>query len=164
MNLIHLALLVLLSIRIFVPMVFTPPPPGYMAAAIVNHEAQQRDELLPDYRLTFAAQRKAELLSEAGACAHEFPPGDMPNAQARRAGFPLPRNLASDGNQIESLVCGEARPGTAFALLYGSPSHRSHLLGEGDFYRAQDRIGVGFAESEMWSVYVILIAKEDTGE
>ena len=119
---------------------------------------QQRPALRCDRRLVIAAQARAAALIRDGNWAHVDAQGVWANDYARAAGCVLPATYGH-GNNIESLVAGSPDTQISFAVLGASPGHAPHLFGQNDFFRAQDRIGIGYAEGGRFGFYwVILIA------
>ena len=64
------------------------------------------------------------------------------------------------GNQVEAVAGGYPTPSSVWKAFKQSTAHRQHLLGELDFYREQQYIGVGFFKDnstphvEYWTVYL----------
>jgi uncharacterized protein YkwD len=67
----------------------------------------------------------------------------------KQHGIKLPNGdgYSSDraANQIESLAHhGDGTPDGVLQAWLNSPGHRAHILGEGDFYSKQVRVGIGY--------------------
>lgn len=135
-----------------------------LAEMILEATWQARKALVCDYRLSFAAQSKAESMAKGDWVAHTSPSGETPNELIRRFGCKLPERYERKGNQTESLVYGSPDPALSLQWLLQSPAHRRHIAGESTFFGQQDRLGVGFAQtahgaSRYQFYYVILTAE-----
>src|SRR5690606_29961240 len=95
--------------------------------------------------------------------AHDYfaptgPDGKTPNEVVEHSGCDLPWGK---GNQVESIAAGYGTPDAALRGLLNSSSHRQHLTGSGEFFRAHDRFGVGYARqagTEYEFYYVVMTA------
>jgi len=135
-------------------------PATRLALLIASDPGQRRPELRCSPKLSRIASERARELAEEGRISH-FTNGLAPNLRLRQSGYPLPREYPHGGaNQVEAIAGGFAGPEEAWAAFKRSDRHRSHLLGEHEFFQSQDEIGVGFhrlRESphvEYWVVYV----------
>ncbi len=134
-------------------------PEARLADLIARHPWQRRKRLTCDARLCRAARAKAAQIATLVEPAHEIG-GESPNELVERFGFAL--GLGS-GNSVESLAYGAPEAETVLGWLLASPAHRRHVCGEGDYFRSQDRIGVGYCaqpNSPYTHYFCILIAKE----
>lgn len=135
-------------------------PATRLALLIASDPGQRRPELRCSPVLSRIASERARELAEEGRISH-FTNGLAPNLRLRQSGYPLPRQYPHGGaNQVEAIAGGFAGPEEAWAAFKRSDRHRSHLLGEHEFFKSQDEIGVGFhrlRESphvEYWVVFV----------
>ena len=133
---------------------------------LISDERQAHPNLDCDRRLVAAAERRAMAQPLTGL-AHCDQWGVCANVYARAAGCRLPANYGPNSNNIESLLGGTLDPLEAFKGLARSPAHARHLFGDGDFFRAQDRIGIAVVDVPghryRW-VWVILIGQCEGGE
>ena len=85
--------------------------------------------------------------------AHQSPvTGDWPNAVARDHGYSLPAWWPDASNNIESIHRGNPSVIGVLQSFVSSPSHRSHLMGQG-FFATHREIGVGARLDERtWTV------------
>lgn len=130
-----------------------------LAALIIQDEAQQRAEIVCHPLLAQAAEDKARTMADFGMVRHNL--GGSPNGRLREIGFPLPHYYSGlMGNQVEAIAGGYSTPNSVWKAFKHSTTHRQHLLGELDFYREQQYIGVGFYKDystphvEYWAVYL----------
>lgn len=152
-----LLLTVALPVIIYLPLILVSDcgqsePAYYLQRAIASHVEQQRPLLVCDDRLVAAAQKRASTVAHAGALAHCDQAGICANVYARVEGCMLPSTYG-DGNEVESLGSGTKDWRVMLKALLGSPSHRDHLLGVGDFFRAQTRIGVALVD-DTWAILI----------
>lgn len=130
-----------------------------LAALIVTDPMQRRKHIACDPLLARIADAKAREMAELGSVDHIG--RSAANRRLVEAGYPLsriyPRLLE---NNVEAIAGGISGPGEAWKAFKQSATHRSHLLGEHEFYLLQDEIGVGFIEDastphvEYWVVYI----------
>ena len=130
-----------------------------LAALIIEDEAQQRPQIQCHPLLAQAAEDKARTMADFGMVRHNL--GGSPNGRLREIGFPLPHYYSGlMGNQVEAIAGGYSTPSSVWKAFKHSTAHRHHLLGELDFYREQQYIGVGFFKDnsaphvEYWAVYL----------
>ena len=92
-------------------------------------------------------------MAENDYFAHQSPvTGDWPNAVARSHGYPLPAWWPDAANNIESIHRGNPSLLGVLQSFVNSPSHRSHLMGQGWFANHRE-IGVGARLDErVWTV------------
>ncbi len=128
----------------------------------VNDPGQQRarETLQCSDRLVAAAQARVWNMAQNNYLSHTDPKGRSPHFYIRQTDYPLPDAYASGENFVESIAGGFASANSAWKALLGSPSHRVHVLGEKDFFRAQNCFGIGYIEStdHLRHYYVILTA------
>lgn len=121
-----------------------------MARLLSSADWQERDVLVCDYRLVYAAQSKAEAMAGGNWFAHDNPDnGETPNELIQRFGC---KHGYGDGNSVESIVAGSPDPTLSLNWLLASPLHRRHLAGDG-WFGGQDRYGVGFAQTANGASY-----------
>lgn len=133
---------------------------------IRTHPDQQRATLHCDPILSRVAAEKAQDMASRGYFDHVSPNGIGPNYLVRSANFPLSERYSSDmtANNIETISAGTMTPAKTLKMFLKSSGHRVHLLGENDFYRAQEHIGIGTVEdpSSPYRYYwVVLIAEAE---
>lgn len=134
---------------------------------IRSHPDQQRTSLHCDPILSRVAAEKAQDMATQAYFGHISPSGFGPNYLVRSANFPLSESYSSDltANNIEAISAGTMTPAKTLKMFLKSSGHRVHLLGENNFYRAQEHIGIGMVEdpSSPYRYYwVVLIAKAET--
>lgn len=142
------------------PLLIADRPEEEFSVLLRSNPFQHRPLLRESFVLRVGAQRKAQDLADRNYFSHVTPEGVWPNALAIQAGWNLP--YAPDANYIESLAAGYWTAEDAWRALTDSPGHRAHILGENDFYAAQDWFGVGhvFQEGTTYLNYwVIWIAQ-----
>jgi len=130
-----------------------------LAELIIKDKEQQRTVIRCNKLLTDVAQQKAELMVERGLVMHNL--GGSPNERLRDANYKLPDYYGGAlGNQVEAIAGGYSDAEEVWDGFKDSFGHRQHLLGEHDFYREQDEIGVAFVKKwqsphvEYWAVYL----------
>ncbi|MDY6926739.1 MAG: CAP domain-containing protein [Pseudomonadota bacterium] len=136
-------------------------------ATLIQHDpGQQRQRIQCHPLLAQAAEDKARIMADYGMVRHNL--GGSPNTRLRDIGFPLPRYYSGlMGNQVEAVAGGYRTPASVWKAFKSSEDHRLHLLGELDFYREQEYMGVGFFSDpqsphiEYWVVYLTKAADED---
>lgn len=133
-----------------------------MRDLLVQHPDQMRSTLECDPELMEFAEQRANDMAERDYFSHVTPEGHGPHDQLRESGYDLPRYyVGGRANAIESILGGEADPHQAWKLLLDSVSHRRHLLGEDDMFRAQRRFGVAHvrhdksAHRDYWVIVII---------
>lgn len=133
------------------------------ARLLVTDGAQQRPVLNCSPSLAIAAQRRAEDMARRNYFNHTDPDGVTPNIHAKRAGCALPYG---DGNNIESIGAGTPSAAAMFNALMNSPNHRSHMMGELDFFREQTQFAIGMAldESSQYKWYWVIMIGICEGE
>lgn len=127
---------------------------------IQNDKKQKRPTIRCNKLLTKAAQAKAKNMASAGLVVHNL--GGSPNSHLESAGYKLPEHYGREfnSNQVEAIAGGYASAESLWQSFKDSKGHRSHLLGEHEFYLEQDEIGVAFIKNssaphvEYWVVYL----------
>ncbi len=111
--------------------------------------------------LAAAAWFRSGEMAEFDYFAHQSPvTGDWPNAVARDHGYPLPSWWPDDANNIESVHRGNPSLLGVLQSFVNSPSHRSHLMGQG-WFATHREIGVGARLDER--VWTVLTATDGSG-
>ena len=138
------------------------PTAEQLANLIRTHKNQQRPELNCHTILNEIAQIKAQHVVDSQNIWHHA--GRMsPNQLLRHHGFKIPKTYPLFGNQVEALAGGEASVNEVFNDFLNSEPHRQLLLGEDDFFQAQDQMGVAFVEApdtDHRYYWVVIIADE----
>ena len=134
---------------------------------ISSSSVQQRVSITLDPILCLVARQRAADMAKRDYFSHTNPDGFGANYLVRREGYVLPTyyDASLSGNNIESLGMGIGGAGEIFSLWLGSPAHRTHVLGEGAFYREQRSIGVGVFRSSrppFYKYFVMLSAPTTT--
>ncbi|MDC2890641.1 CAP domain-containing protein [Psychrosphaera sp. 1_MG-2023] len=127
---------------------------------IVNDKDQNRTRIRCNPLLTRLAMEKAKKMQEFGLVQHNL--GGSPNAHLSNGGYQLPDyyGVQFHANQVEAVAGGYETAAQVWEAFKNSSAHRSHLLGEHEFYLEQDEIGVGFIREwhsphvEYWVVYL----------
>lgn len=139
-----------------------------LARLIITDPAQQRSRIKCNPLLANVAEQKVQSMAEHGLVMHNL--DGSPNSRLRDAGFPLPSYYGSAmSNQVEAIAGGYRDAEQVWRAFKHSKEHRAHLLGELDFYREQDELGVGFYRNvatphvEYWTVYLTKSAGETQG-
>jgi uncharacterized protein YkwD len=72
--------------------------------------------------------------------------GYGPNYLVAQAGYDLPDwwSDSKDANYIESIAAGYSTAQAAWEGWLNSSSHRTHVLGENDFWAEQTNYGMGY--------------------
>jgi uncharacterized protein YkwD len=99
-------------------------------------------------------------MAEFGLVMHNL--GGSPNSRLREVGYKLPKHYGTrfNSNQVEAIAGGHSSAAAVWDAFKRSESHRTHLLGEHEFYVEQDEIGVAFIKKwesphvEYWVVYL----------
>lgn len=113
-----------------------------LAQLVVEAKGQLRKTLVCNQALAEAANKKAKQMAESGKVAH-YINHISPNELLNNAGIELPFNYDKIGNQVEAVSGGMRTSKKAFQHFLTSETHKSHLLGEEEFYLSQNHIGVG---------------------
>lgn len=127
---------------------------------IQQDKGQQRGSIRCNLTLTKAAEAKAKLMAEYGIVRHNL--GGSPNSHLEETGYKLPHYYGKDfsSNQVEAIAGGYTDAKRVWRAFKQSKEHRTHLLGEHEFYIEQDEIGVAFINDystphdEYWVVYL----------
>lgn len=117
-----------------------------IANLAIGHPSQGRSFMNCDPTLEKVARERALDMGTRGYFSHTNPDGFGPNYLVRQAGYSLPSwyGSANDANNIESIAAGY---GTVTAVWNGwlnSSGHRTHILAESDFWKAQTNYGIGY--------------------
>jgi len=131
-----------------------------LAKLIKEDKAQKRIIIRCNKILANVAQAKAKAMSEHGRVSHNLE--GSPNSRLRNANYKLPDYYGNNfnSNQVEAVAGGYTNAEDVWYAFKNSKDHREHLLGELEFYREQDEIGVGFVKKwksphvEYWVVYL----------
>lgn len=134
--------------NVYLPIVATTPvnPVALFYDLLLHDSRQQRPRLEVCESLEAGAAQRAYGLAHGDPWAHKDSAGRGANGIARAYGCQLPAEYSDNANYIESLTAGMDDVQVAFDSLARSPSHKVHLFGENEFYKAQYHVGVGFAE------------------
>jgi uncharacterized protein YkwD len=135
-----------------------------LGSLLQHSPLQQRPVLNYSFLLHRVANAHAQDMAQRDYFNHLSPDGVAANERVRRGGFSLPPHYAAQANNVESLAAGIFNEVAVWAGLLSSAGHRAHLLGEGEFFRAQNWYGIGVAhnpESRYQIYWVILIAQGD---
>jgi len=127
---------------------------------ISTDKDQKRTNIRCNSMLTEAAEDKAEKMAELGLVMHNL--GGSPNSRLREAGYKLPEHYGHEfnSNQVEAIAGGYSDAAEVWDAFKRSDQHRTHLLGDHEFYLEQDEIGVAFLKKwesphvEYWVVYL----------
>jgi len=131
-----------------------------LAKLIKMDKEQKRTSIRCNTILSEAAEDKAKKMSEFGLVAHNL--GGSPNSRLEEANYQLPDYYGDDfnSNQVEAIAGGYSNAAEVWDAFKKSTGHRTHLLGDIDFYKEQDEIGVAFIKKwksphvEYWVVYL----------
>lgn len=146
------------------PSVILTPEESAVESLLHTYPGQQHPNLVLNEVLTQEARRKAEDMAKRSYFGHTDPEGFGPNHWVKAEGYTLPPYYDSSpsGNNIESIAAGQVTAADAWDGWMHSNGHRSHLLGEVDFYREQIDYGIGYYHddnSPYHNYWVVLIAK-----
>jgi hypothetical protein len=138
-----------------IPLCGSNPNTQALAALIINHPSQKRQELSCNELLVEIADKRAKSLlndpTSDNITANQF---------VIKNGFRFASYYPVTGNQVEAVANKVELPEKAFEYLISSDKHHDHVLGYGDFFERQTQIGVGFYQSELnQTQYVVLIAE-----
>lgn len=147
-----------------------------MAGLALEHDSQERTEMVRQEVLNFIARKKAEDMAKRAYFSHVNPDGYGPNFAAHQAGYALAFGSSPRSNSIESIGVrhqNNLTPAAAAKIVFDSwlesPGHRRHVLGEVDQFRNQTAYGVGYAFAARgpfgWSAhyFVFVSANPDPG-
>ena len=132
-----------------------------LLSKLITHDLEQkRINIRCNKMLTRIAVAKAKKMAEFGLVTHNL--GGSPNSRLRDAGYKLPIHYGADSfsNQVEAIAGGYSSAEDVWDAFKRSQVHRTHLLGEHEFYVEQDEIGVAFIKEwqsphvEYWVVYL----------
>ena len=93
------------------------------------------------------ARARALDMGQKGYFSHTNPDGFGPNYLVVEAGYKLPSSWPNtpDENYIESIAAGYTTAEEAWNAWLNSDSHRTHVLGEINFWAEQTNYGMGYA-------------------
>ena len=146
------------------PPVALSPEEAAVEVLLRNYPGQQHPVLNLNSILTEQARRKAQDMADRNYFGHTDPEGFGPNHWVMAAGYALPTyyDTSAGANNIESIAAGQSTADEVWQAWMNSSGHRTHLLGEIDFYREQIDYGIGhvYKENSTYRNYwVILISK-----
>ncbi len=127
---------------------------------ISTDKEQKRTNIRCNILLTKAAEAKAIKMAEFGLVTHNL--GGSPNLRLEEIGYKLPKHYGVEfnSNQVEAIAGGYSDAGDVWDAFKRSEGHRTHLLGEHEFYLEQDEIGIALVKKwesphvEYWVVYL----------
>lgn len=130
---------------------------------LLTEPGQRRTQLSFNPLLAAQARQKAEDMANRKYVDHVTPDGYGPNYLVKQAGYLLPPNYSTviTANNIESLAAGYNTVAAVWKAWMQSDGHRSHILGELEFYQQQTEYGIGYyasPTSPYRHYWVILIA------
>jgi len=137
-------------------------PAQQLAQLIQSYKSQKRPVLVCNEKLNEIALIKAKEILKSQDVWHNV--GNMtPNQLLIHNGFKLPKTYPLFGNQVEAIAGGEESIELVFKKFLDSPPHRKLLLGEDEFFKFQDKIGVAYQrdlKSDHQHYWVVIIAEE----
>lgn len=118
-----------------------------VAALLTTDAGQQRPALVWSDTLATVARNRALDMAARNYFAHTNPDGYAANWLVQQAGYALPSwwGTAPAANYIESISAGYTTASAAWSGWMASSGHKTHLLGQTEFYRGQTCYGVGYA-------------------
>lgn len=136
------------------------PPAQRLYQLIKADMEQKRSNIRCNRLLTLTAEAKAKKMADFGLVMHNL--GGSPNARLSDAGYQLPEHYGTsfNSNQVEAIAGGYTDADDMWEAFKRSDVHRTHLLGDHEFYMEQDEIGVAFVKElqsphvEYWVVYL----------
>jgi uncharacterized protein YkwD len=111
---------------------------------------QERPKMNCHPILSQVAHARAKDMAQKGYFSHITPDGYGPNFLVAQAGYDLPEwwpDSLSE-NYIESIAGGYPTAQAAWDAWLHSASHRTHVLGENDFWAEQTNYGMGYVYIE----------------
>lgn len=131
-----------------------------LASLIINDVEQNRTVIKCNALLSKLAKEKAQKMQQFGLIQHNL--GGSPNAHLENGGYKLPNYYGKEfhANQVEAIAGGYSTPEEVWVAFKNSAAHRSHLIGEHEFYLEQNEIGIGYVYEwhsphiEYWVVYL----------
>ena len=117
-----------------------------IANQMIQASGQRRAFLQFDPILAQVARERAADMARRNYFDHINPDGHGANYLVRRAGYVLPPGYPADGNNLESIAAGGSTASVTWSDWMGSAPHKTHLLGELDFFATQTAYGVGYYE------------------
>lgn len=164
-----------MPVTVHLPSIANESPPAPQAAPdkaravfekMMAHPEQRRKVLLWDELLAHVAMERCESQAHRGYTGHVDPDGYGPNWWVRAWGYRLPDNYGKGDadNWVESLLHGgQGNVESVWATWMGSPGHRDHILGIGEYsgiYSAQVCVGIAhyFLDSSEYNHYFAIIS------
>jgi uncharacterized protein YkwD len=133
-----------------------------LAQLILTDMNQQRNDLNCSKKLNEIALIKANIIRQNQDIWHNA--GRLtPNQLLRHHNFKLPKTYPLFGNQVEAIAGGEAAYEFVFEDFLNSSPHKKLLLGEDDFFKAQNQMGVAYLkdlDTDHQHYWVVIIADE----
>lgn len=114
-----------------------------LAALIISHPKQQRNNLTCHPILAITAAKKARSMASNQRVEHNLD-YSAPNGLLEAHGYLLPAEFLPTSNQVESIAGGKKSAEETLHRLLNSHAHRSHILGLSKLNRQQINIGVGY--------------------
>ena len=138
-----------------------------IASLMANDWRQKRETVIVDPILSEVARARARDMADRNYFSHVNPDGVGPNYLVERAGYDLPDWWGGSitANNIESIAAGYTTAQEVWNAWLGSPTHRTHLLGENAFYAEQTAAGFGYAynaNSYYKNYWVVLTAPPES--
>lgn len=117
-----------------------------LATLAKTHPGQERPEMRCNNILSEVAHERAMDMGQNGYFSHVNLDGYGPNFLVEQAGYELPEWWSDSPtlNYIESIAAGYATADEAWNAWIKSNSHRTHVLGENDFWAEQTNYGMGY--------------------
>lgn len=131
------------------------PVASQLAFLFITDPGQKRVNPHCDNRLVRAAQFRADDMVNRQYFSHITNGSLSPNEVARLYGCNLPDDYQLFDNQIESIALNQPDASSVWRDWKNSPGHRTHVLGEIDFFREQTSYGFATASSAWGTVYVV---------
>ena len=117
-----------------------------IANLMIQASGQRRAFLQFDPILAQVARERAADMARRNYFDHINPDGHGANYLVRQAGYALSAGYPADGNNLESIAAGGSTASVTWSDWMGSAPHKTHLLGELDFFATQTSYGVGYYE------------------
>ncbi len=153
--------------KVFIPLITNNAPAWQLNAQEQALEAlfrsdpeQQRVAPVLNVTLSQVARMRAADMAARDYFDHKNPEGQMPNYLVESAGYVLPSYYPDNGNSVESIGLNYTTAAEAWSEWADSHAHRSHVLGEEDFYADQNEYGIGYVESASGRYWVLITAQE----
>ncbi len=134
------------------------PQEQQLEALFVTDLEQHRQHPTRQDILSKVARVRAQDMAQRHYFSHTDPDGHEANFLVEQADYPLPDYYPDNGNNIESIGLNFTTPAETWQGWKNSPAHRTHVLGEDDFFAAQNDYGFGYAENGDSRYWVIITA------